>query len=182
MMSMRAFQTCVGDYADRSNGLPIYNDSINHASIIIEELFRQAKRSIKIISGNLNTQAYGQKDIVVEALDSLSRGGLTIQILLEIRLSEEEYETHPLLTRIRKSRKCEIRTVPEHLSKLYSYHFLLVDDESYRFEGNKESIQAVAVFGDEPGASNLSQNFDDIWKMSNPARTEITSSNRYEVS
>ena len=51
-------QKVIQAIADR-NGDPLFNGSISHASVIFEELFLNAQSSIKILSGNLNSEVYG---------------------------------------------------------------------------------------------------------------------------
>ena len=55
---------------------------------------------------------------------------------------------------------------PEDYLELYDFHFLLMDNDSYRFKKERKKHVAVAAFGDPEGANNLSKIFESLWEAS----------------
>ena len=49
----------------------------------------------------------------------------------------------------------------------YDFHFVLMDDNSYRFEPDKSKFGAIAAFGDDNTGKNLESLFEKIWAASN---------------
>ena len=46
---------------------------------------------------------------------------------------------------------------------MYGFHFVVVDDDSYRFESDKTKPSAVAAFGHKEGAENLNEIYEYLW-------------------
>lgn len=161
---MEAYRERVEKLARKRNGEPIYNGSYDHAAIIVENMFAQARNSVCILSGRLNARVYGPTEVVEQAGLFLADPKHTARILVEdgSALSLE----HPFLSRFWDNENVQIRAVSEKDRALYDFHFLVMDSDSYRFEKDKTVPAAVAAFGDSQGAANLEKVFEVLWTRS----------------
>ncbi len=161
--------------ASERTGETIANGSFDHAAIIIQQMFKSAEHQVSILTGNLNARVYGRAEVVEEAKLFLAQGDHSARFLLE---SEDSllFRDHPLFERLRHNENLEARIVPEEMRNQYKYHFLVMDDDSYRFEPTKDGPTAVAAFGDKDTVRNLAEIFAIIWDVSKkvelPSRNE----------
>lgn len=147
-------------------GEAFYNSSIDHAAVIIEKMFRHAKSEICIITKQLNGRVFGQDQVVDEARRFLSNANHSVKILMEDGPNSLS-EGHPLVQELKQHPAgYEIKRLPNDLMADVQYHFTVADDDSYRFEPNKNEWVAVASFGDKKGAKRLREVFDALWAAS----------------
>ena len=146
----------------------MYNDSIEHAVIILQNLFSHARHSVKILTGELNKHAYARTTIVDEMNRFLEDESHTLEILFEDKdlASEGKIRLHPFLRAVAGNERVQLRHVPQDLQEMYEFHFVLMDDDGYRFEPDKGKLVAVAAFGDKKGGRNLDRLFSRLWKDS----------------
>ena len=154
--------------ARKRDGTPLYNDSVEHAAIILQSMLSSAQRSVKVLTGELNKEAYGRRAIVDQVKQFIEDESHSLQILYEDKTLEQEgaKERHPFLEAVAGKSRVELRHVPEQLQSRYEFHFMVVDGDCYRFEPNKEKFGAVAVFGDTQGGENLEELFSTLWSSS----------------
>ena len=154
-------------FAEARTGAPVYNASLEHAVVILQNMFSRADDSIYILTGELNTEAYGRDEVVREARGFLKSSKHRVRILFEDeRLLDEGYVAkHPLLAIETGQEQIEKRRVPKELQPNYKFHFVVVDQDSYRFEPDREKHEAVAAFGDAEGAQNLKKLFEELWEV-----------------
>lgn len=165
MDKMIEYRRRVERLAQERSGEPIANGSVDHAAIIIENMFKSAKQQVSILSGNLNARAYGRDEVLEEATLFLAHGAHKARILLE-DVDETMLKDHPFIERLGHNENVEIRRVPATVRNSYNYHFLVMDDDSYRFEPKKDEPAAVGVFGNRDGAAHLSGIFNILWDVS----------------
>jgi hypothetical protein len=147
-------------------GEPFYNSSIDHAAVIIEKMFRHAAREVCIITKNLNGRVFAQDEVVSEAQAFLSNANHKVRILMEDDASCLS-EGHAFVRGLRQHPGgYEMKQIPATLLEAVKYHFTLTDDDSYRFEPDKNKWEAVAAFGDKPNADRLRSAFESIWRVS----------------
>jgi len=152
---------------ERTGGV-ITNASVEHASSVVETMFAEAKGEVDILTGTLSPRVYGRSTVVEEAklfLASSYRNRL--RIILEAD-SIKDRKNHPLLQECREFENLHLRCAPLSVQKLYEFHFLVMDTDCYRFEGDKHRPNAVASFGHEEGAQNLKRIFETLWNRCNP--------------
>lgn len=159
---MDLYTNAVEYHSIKKTGEPIYNNSADHAIVVIDYLLRSAKSRIRILTGRLNRQVYDTLP-VVRALDGfLDEGGV-----LEV-ISEEEIGIHSEFRKIAEYSAVESNVKFYNLDKTKKIdtHFLISDDDSYRYEPNKEDHKAVASFGDIEKTSLLSKKFNCLLNFS----------------
>lgn len=163
---MDDYRNDVERFAKERSGEPFYNSSIDHATVIVEKMFKHAKSEVCVITTRMNGRVFGQDEVVDEVEGFLSDSGHKLRILMEDDLSAVS-EGHGFLRAIKRHpNECEVRKLPERLRDGIEYHFLLADNDSYRFEPNKKEWVAVAAFGDKVGAERLKGVFDALWMAS----------------
>ena len=150
--------------ADDRTGEPVYNASLEHAVVILQNMFSHARKSICILTGRLNNDAYGHPEVVREARRFLESPDQRIRILFEDEGLLENVAHHPFLAIETGQEKIEKHFVPKELQQNYQFHFIVVDEDSYRFEPDREKYEAVAAFGDAEGGQNLGRLFEQLWR------------------
>lgn len=166
---MDDYNQLVRTLALKRDGEPLYNASIDHASIVIENLFKSARRKIEILSGDLNPRVYGRNEVIQEAmLFLISNPEHRIRVLLE-KDHADARKLHPFFKAFSGFANMELRIAPSELQEMYTFHFVVVDEDCYRFEGDKNLPAATAAFGDRDGARNLSGIYDYLWNGSKSA-------------
>jgi len=150
------------------DGRPVYNRSLEHAAVIIEEMFALAKNEVKLFTGELNASAYGLPPVLSRAEKFLADRNGKVRILIEKQVADEDLRKNPFIQRMSGSANLEVRRLrtdeydPE-------FHMMLADDHSYRFEPDKTEHEAVATFGDDETTDHLAQLFETLWKAGDVA-------------
>ena len=65
--SFDAYRQHVRSLAQRHDGGVVFNESIEHASTVIESLFANANHGVDILTGVLNPRVYGREEVITEA-------------------------------------------------------------------------------------------------------------------
>lgn len=149
------------------DGTPLYNWSLNHAAVLAEEMFGNANEGVNIFSGNLNARVYGTPNLIQKAQQFLSDNTHKVRILIE-NPDIVDPKDHPFVREFSGNDDVEFRALPQHLHAATDYHFIVMDSDSYRFEGNKSEPTAIAAFGDQAGGKRLTEIFDSLWNVSTP--------------
>lgn len=161
--------------ADKHDGEPVYNSSLEHTAIVLQSMLSRARQSVKLLTGDLNRDAYGRRTVVEQIRHFVEDKSHSVKILYEDRTlgDGEAQETHPFLQAVKNKSHVELRHVPRGLQSRYDFHFMLVDGDSYRFEPDKDKFGAVAAFGDEDGGKNLDGIFSTLWAAARVANAEV---------
>ena len=165
--SFASYRARVRRLAQDRRGDPIYNDTLDHAAIILQNMFSHARDSVRILTGNLNRDVYGRVEIVKEAQYFIRKSSdHEIYILFEDEEATDSrwWGQHSFLSGLMDYRQqVHLRFIPGDWQATYDFHFVVMDDDSYRFEPDKTMFRAVAAFGDQPGGENLRRVFDHLW-------------------
>jgi hypothetical protein len=162
----------------------IYNRSPIHASILICYLIASANIEICILSGALNHGIYGHIDVLSAITQFLKREG-KLRILLDLCPAthdapddfHELRRRNPFLNAIHDfefTEQASVVRVPSQLAKQYPFHCLIADTASFRFEQDRDKLDAIAQFGNESFARSLKARFDEIWLLSRQQRWSRT--------
>lgn len=162
-MTLDEYRVRVNRIAWARSGGAIYNGSLEHAAVVVEALFTNARTEVMILTGNLNPRVYGRDDVVMQAkLFLASSAENRLRILMEDDKPQNR-RLHPFLKELAEYDGFSIRHVPEEVQKSYGFHFVAADDDCYRFERDKSKPFAIAVFGNEEGGSGLASFFEEAW-------------------
>lgn len=146
-------------FAEERNGGAVYNGSIEHAIIVIETLFRFATSKVQILTGFLNPIVYGTAEVVVAAHRFLSDPRSTVDIIMD----SPPLPNNPFIDSFLKLPNFRLRRLRDDGTIMYNCHFMLADNDCYRFEEDKSKISAVAAFGDSKGSAIIADAFATLW-------------------
>lgn len=144
-----------------------FNKGATHASIVLENIIDNAKKSICIYSGSLNS------DVFDENLKSVLRNKIE-QNIINVRVIVDDFED------IHKSECFDYLfdkkiIIPAHkglkilLNDLYdknTSHFCVADRSAYRLETNTNDYKATCNFSDKSKvAAELNFIFNHFWRF-----------------
>lgn len=153
------------------DGRPVYNRSLEHAAIIIEEMLALATNEIKLFTGRLNTDVYGVAPVVDRARTFLAGPDRKVRIVIEEQVEAEDLLRNPFIRNLRALEGLEVRCLrPGEYDP--DFHMMLVDDHCYRFEPDKRQPAAVATFGDEETTGHLIKLFELLWDAGEVVRLD----------
>jgi len=159
-MSLIEYRARVQRAAAMMNGEPIYNETTDHAQIVIEALFDTANEDICVINESVNNLVMGHEDTMGAVERFLQRPGARLRILVEAE--PDDWEERHFVRRFAERENVEIRVVPDAVKGFYEFHFTVADRKSYRFEPDKRKHAAIAAFGDK-SAEHLASIFERLW-------------------
>jgi hypothetical protein len=144
----------------------ISNGSIDHATVLLTEMFREGKGDARIFSGALNPTLYGREEFVSAIGDFLVRDGSNVQILLQ--------DEKGVVNANRLAAQIGARFNPEYAARIQTrvadadgrdvkFHFATVGDGFFRFEPNREKHEALASFGMPSHVRQLRDVFASFW-------------------
>ena len=162
---MKYYRSKVRAAALKRDGTPLYNGSLDHAAVLAEEMFASANSSVCIFSGSLNARVYGTSDLVEKARQFLSDTSHKVRVLLE-EPSKVDADDHLFVREFVGNDDVSFKSLPLGMKGAVDYHFIVMDSDSYRFEGDKAEPTAIAAFGDEAGGRRLTEIFDTLWDAS----------------
>jgi hypothetical protein len=169
-------------------GVPIVNGSADHASVIVQECFNNANDHIRLLSNRLDPDCYASEGVRNSVKMFLAHPAHRLEILVEGAMWDPEgrfaWEKHPFVETLvpfaqndhgnNQPPQVQLKIVPEALSRLYDFNFLVMDDYGYRFEANRKVPTAVAAFLPQDNiatAQNLIRIFDtQLWNHSGDPR------------
>lgn len=160
-MNIDDYKERVQKLAKLRDGEPIYNGSLDHAAVIIENMFAHAKQSVLILTGALNARVYGPNEVLEQAGLFLADPRHYARILVEE--PEALGPDHPFIQKFAENKNVHFRYLEKEHAKLFDFHFVVMDGDSYRFEESKDHPAAIAAFGDVTGAENLKSLYEVLW-------------------
>jgi len=143
------------------------------ARVLIEEMFRNAKRAVRVMAGEFNPQVYGSPLAISFATQFLADPEHSLQIVFEGEVSDAAVSDHPLVRGIGQAPNFQVFAVDRKLAAKIKCHFSVMDGDSYRFEGDKNGHAAVAVFGDNVFAEGLIEYFEAVVKRARRINVKI---------
>ena len=159
-----------------SNGQPA------HAVYIIHKFLENAQQSVRLFTGQLlcslnGVPVYQNTHIIQAALAFLGKPNTTLSVILEKDIDvppNGQPQDHPFIQEVTAAKeRGEIqgslkvyRAPKEHIDILhevnFSYHWMVMDEQAYRLEKDKEKATAFVNFGDTGMSARLSRLFDNI--------------------
>jgi hypothetical protein len=156
--SLAWYRQLVTHRAMERTGDPFPNSSHEHARIVIEALFSNANRSVKILTTGLNRKIYGAPEVLAATKRFLSDEKHTLEILFDQGVDDKILMDHPLVRANANKPNLRLYSPPVPLDP--RIHFTVADSDSYRVKGDPDRHSAIAAFGDETLATKLEEAFD----------------------
>lgn len=141
-----------------------FNDDMAHATIVICLATRHAKKRIRLLSNKLDPQLYATPWFGKEARKLVDERKAHLSILVESEIEEG----HPIILLSREfPDKVTILRVPDDLLSRYRYNFMVVDQQGYRFEHDREEPRALVSLNGRSKehrefTERLTEIFDDL--------------------
>jgi len=161
---MDDYRNSIRALAEKRDGTPSFNDSEEHAAIVMEEMFTHAACDIDILSNRLSAAVYGQPGTIAAAAQFL---GATENRRLRILVEDPAVDLtcHPLLSVCEVLGRCEVRRIPAQfmVEFPYQYNFAVADGDSLRFEPDRNECAAVVAFGNPQVGAHLKDIFEAVW-------------------
>lgn len=129
---------------------PVFNGTIDHASIVIEEGFRQARHIVRILTKRLEPACWERTAIIDAARAFLERGDTELHIIVEQFGPTNCTHENRFLQAVLEcgGERVHLRTMPTNIVSMYRYNFMTVDEVGYRFEEDRDEHVAVVAGGD----------------------------------
>jgi hypothetical protein len=167
------YRKLISDSIAKRDGSPIPNGTNRHASMLIEAMFANAQKAVRILTGELDARVYGTPEIIREAGQFLANSDHSLTVIAESGFDDDEISRHPLLSTIQASANFHLYRATPELTSVLKFHFALMDDDSYRFEADKSKTAAIAAFGDKPFAQTLAGLFEAIHGVAQEIRKPV---------
>ncbi|MDX8384077.1 MAG: hypothetical protein R8M45_08345, partial [Ghiorsea sp.] len=153
---MEAYEMEIERLVQSMDGETITNCSTSHAISLLTKMFNHASQSIRIFSGNLDFGAYRNEGLLIAMRDFLN-SGKKLEIIIENDLDGKSDIAD--MIRTHKDKVSLLKLDGSKLESEPTFHFTLMDECSYRFEGDKTKHAAIAAFGDIKFAKKLDTAF-----------------------
>ena len=131
---------------------------------LIESMFNNAREVIRIYTTELSPRIYADSKIIKAAGHFLSYNTHRLEIITE-NLDSETIQRHPFINSLSPEYDIRIYMVTPNISQNIPYHFALMDNECFRFEGDKTKHASVAAC-DADFVGNLISIFESVKKDS----------------
>lgn len=174
---MNNYRELVERLAKTNSSERIPNATIDHATVLIENLFAHAHEKVRILSGQLNKDVYGASEILGKARTFL-RGECGVsnegKKRLEILLQEPQLDIgeNPLVRMCKEepefSNICEVKCISDAKDREISCHFIVADGKAWRFEPDKRTPAAIACFNEPEIGKQLDEMFDVLFGRGTP--------------
>ena len=174
MSDLEQYRNAVSDYAARGVNYMFHNEGNEHALVIFENIFSNAKNEIRIAANKLCNKEVAGRDGYISSLSAfLDKSGSELHILLSNRPSAEEVKAESCLYRMLyyhpayKEKRIVIkdgngRSFRDKDNK--PIHLCMGDSKMYRIENDVTERKAVANFGDGETTERLNQSFDKVFE------------------
>lgn len=123
-----------------------YNKDIHHATVAVCLSIRYAKDEVLILSQKLDRNLYAGTWFLDEAESFLEDRTGRMRLLVETPLDDLKRDHHPiLLLKDRYPAGLSIEYVPESVTDMYDYNFMVADSFGYRFEPDRTESKAIVA-------------------------------------
>jgi hypothetical protein len=153
---LNIYQIRVQQRATTDSDQPFSNKGLEHAAVVMRELFLKAQRSIYLFANNFDSSFYGRPEML-DAIESfLRQNDSVLKIGLENISVTDNLTLHSLCKNY--PRKIEIAYF-SNTTDIGENHFCIVDDKAYRLETDHDTKKAIVCFNDPSFAAKYSQEF-----------------------
>jgi hypothetical protein len=150
------------------------NGSESHASIVMEVIFAEAKKTVHMLTNALSDDVYGTDSVIASAKDFLKRDrNAVLEIISETDRENMGKELLNALYAADLGRQIKGYVVPPEVSKSYKFNFAVADGANYRFEPSRGYRKANIRFGDLKFSDKLERAFKKIKKSAKPVEYSV---------
>lgn len=159
---MKEYREKVRRLARERTGEAFFNGSEDHASVIVENMFRIAEREVCIFTQHLAPRIYGREQAVEWANIFLS-DDKAHSLRVVVREGDLPLLEHNPFFRETKG-AIKLRALDNASHDGVNQRFMVADEDCYRFEPDSTRCEAVAAFGSSE-AAKLKAIFEGLWTI-----------------
>lgn len=174
ILGLEAYRETVAKALRGEISKPVFNGTVEHACIVVEQSFKVAQTSVDLLTNSLDPICYGLPQVREAMMQFVARPASKLTILIEDANAASAIRRgqNALIGELRAvaDERLDVRQVPEALVEQYDYNLLLVDNTGYRFEEVREKPIAVVAGGEDNAdvRANLSRIFGVLAENSLP--------------
>ena len=135
----------------------ISNSFPGHAAVLFEQFFKNAQHQVRIFCRNLSASVFGS-DFLVQAASAAIKRGVTVEILLQ----EKAPQASAFVELLKMCPSARVAVANSVSVREAVVNFSVMDQRAYRFEKDRERVQATANMFDPRIASLLVQKFEEL--------------------
>lgn len=168
------YELVVRDLASTRSEKIFYNSGYEHATIVMENMFLEAKREIKMLTGSFNGLVCDDAgERFISALKTFLLGKGKLKAIMN-EYEPSEVETNSILSILRQysgdneyRENIQIRITSRKLTlNNFDVHFLIADSSMYRLEYDTKKFLAEFSFKGKERAGILQSHFDRMFEES----------------
>jgi hypothetical protein len=177
---MKGYKDFVANLARNNENRVFLNSDERHALVVLVEIFKQAKDTVRIFAGNLCEHVGNEPDYIEAVSDFIERGG-KIRILLN-KADEKSMKSSNLFKRLAfyEDNQNDVvvkKTTAEPYfmqdgNKNY-VHFTIADENAYRIETDIENRTAVCNMNNPDIAKAYIAIFDEIFSQDYSVQVQL---------
>lgn len=173
MSRLSEYRKIVERFASGRINQRIPNGLHEHATVLLEAMFKNAAAEIRIFTGDLEPSVFGDSSLVKAACEFLqTKPYSSLQILIQKERDDQWLSSHPLLKAVTelpgRHGTVQIRAATGRYSTDEAHHFAVMDNDGYRFELEHANCKAVANFNEPAVARSLIDAFDKAFANAKP--------------
>lgn len=178
---MDAYEQMLDDLARSNSDSIISNGNDGHATALIAKLFEVARKSVNIFTGPQDVDIYTDSAVLNAAARFLQQENAQLKIILDKDTENEGIENPSnnkflvlLHNKLGDSLRNKVIVYPaDDEAARIPYHYILIDDNAFRFEPNKKVHEALASFNNKPAAGFIKASFEKLRDRLTPAQLNI---------
>ena len=156
------YEEIIQDLVSTGSDELISNSDTNHAKVLIRYLFKTSRNRICIFSSQLNDHIYDDDEVISEIERFVEKDG-QVEILLQQPGDFDKSRKIFKLMREFKNR-ISVKSVTNITDSEIDPHFVVNDNNGFRFCEDKKKTSAIASFNRAKTAKNLIEQFDILFK------------------
>jgi len=175
MCDLKTYENRIHEFAEKLDPFIFSNEGINHAEIVLSEIYEHAKEYVYIFCGNMSEQLTSRPKLY-NALSSYLDSGKELKLLIENKPDVMSPALIKIIEASKKNNNIQCRVLDD-TSEIYSHfnfndnkrvHFTIADKRTFRLEIDPENYKAFCSFNNFEIGDKLTQVFNQYFKVSQP--------------
>jgi hypothetical protein len=168
-----AYKARIENLAANKDGMIFFNSGKEHAAIVMSNIFKYSKSSLKILAGDFNGAVCGNADYITQLKSFLNRKG-KLEILMDDYNSEKINNPFAEVIKFYSFFNKDLVSVKKTNGKLIDsetqkpIHLTIGDNDKFRYEYDTNQYSAKCSFNNQTIASTLAGHFDTLFLKGEP--------------
>lgn len=161
------YRELVRELAESRSSKMVNNSSIEHAAVLLSEMFRRNTGHAVIFSGSLNRALYARDEILDAIGIFLSHSSSLLHVVVQEKSDGEDnfaFVHNQILHKWGDDAAARLEgRVADDEAGAVAFHFATVGDSAFRFESDRSKHEAFASFGRPEHVKTLKAVFQRAW-------------------